>query len=72
MNGKEFALAELKKRRETRPKQVDNAALNAGMPMYYYCKSCGYLSDTLPESHLSRPKRLCVECKALDDLGCLS
>ena len=39
--------------------------------MYFYCKACGALSDTLPESYLGIPKDLCDECEALKDLGWL-
>lgn len=69
--GKEAALAALADRRAKQPNQVDNAALPAGAPMYFYCKSCGHLSDRLPESYTSVPRKLCVECEALKDLGWL-
>jgi len=69
--GKAKALAALKKRRAHPPKQIDNASLYAGSPMYFYCKSCGWLADTKPESYLDRPKPLCEECQALKDLGWL-
>ena len=69
--GKEFALAELKKRRENQPEQKNNSSLPAGFPMYFYCRSCGHLSDELPESYTGTPKKLCDECQALKDLGWL-
>lgn len=69
--GKEFALAALRKRRKNKPEQKNNALLYAGSPMYYYCESCGHLSDMLPENHVGEPKRLCDECQALKDLGWL-
>ncbi|MBI4158189.1 MAG: hypothetical protein HY505_01010 [Candidatus Yanofskybacteria bacterium] len=69
--GKKFALAALKKRRANQPKQIDNSSLYAGSPMYYYCRSCGHLAETLPECHTSIPKKLCDECQALKDLGWL-
>lgn len=70
-NGKEFALKALKARRESPPKQIDNASLYAGSPMYFYCISCNHVSDVLPESYLGRPKNLCKECQALKDLDWL-
>ncbi len=70
-NGKEFALKVLEERRKNKPKKVDNAALYAGSPMYFYCGSCGHESDVLPESYTCTPKRLCGECKALKELGWL-
>lgn len=69
--GKEEALKGLAKRRAHRPKQVDNGALYAGSPMYYYCKSCGHTADILPEEHTNRPRQLCKECQALKDCGWL-
>lgn len=69
--GKTAALKALAKRRKNQPRQVDNASLYAGSPMYYYCKSCGHEADVLPEGHLGRPRQLCGECQALKDLGWL-
>lgn len=69
--GKEYALAELTNRRANRPKQIDNSSLYAGSPMYFYCYSCGWLSDTKPESYRSIPSHTCKECQALKDLGWL-
>lgn len=70
-HGKEAALAALEERRREQPNQIDNAWLPADAPMYFYCISCGHLSDQLPESYMSVPKKLCDECKALKDLGWL-
>ena len=69
--GKEFALQALKERRANPPKQINNGSLSAGSPMYYYCINCSHLAESLPESHLSLPKKLCRECQALKDLGWL-
>lgn len=70
---KTAALRALEERRAHRPKRIDNAALHAGSPMYYYCTSCGWLADTLPENwFLGKPKSLCGECQAMHDLGWLS
>lgn len=69
--GKEAALAALAERRANQPKQKKNAALPAGSPMFFYCISCGHVSDVLPESYMTRPARLCGECQALQDLGWL-
>jgi len=69
--GKDFALEALKKRKENPPKKIDNAALHAGSPMYFYCVSCGHQSDVLPESYTGYPKKLCPECEALKTMGWL-
>jgi hypothetical protein len=71
--GKEYALAELARRRELSKtqKKIDNSSLVAGSPMYYYCQSCGQLADCLPESHFNPPRKLCSECRALKDCGWL-
>jgi len=69
--GKAYALNCLQQRRENKPKQIDNGSLYAGSPMYFYCKSCGHLADTKPESYFTPPKKLCAECQALKDLGWL-
>lgn len=70
--GKEAALAALAERRANKPEQIDNSALPAGSPMYYYCIACGHLADTKPEGWFATlPSKLCDECKALSDLGWL-
>lgn len=69
--GKEYALQQLEVRRSNQPKKINNSLLSAGSPMYFYCKSCGHLSDVLPESYVGKPKKLCDECQALKDLGWL-
>lgn len=70
-SGREAALAKLAARRANQPRQINNAGLPAGSPMYFYCVSCGHESDVLPESYVMPPKRLCSECQALQDLGWL-
>jgi hypothetical protein len=71
--GRDFALKAFAKRRRenAKEKKIDNAALCAGSPMYFYCKSCDGLADTKPESYITPPKKLCDECQALKDLGWL-
>lgn len=49
--------------------RIDNSRLSAGSCMYYYCKLCGLLADTLPESHFSPPKQHCEACKEMIDRG---
>lgn len=67
------ALAALAVRRQNRPKQIDNASLPVGSPMYYYCGLCGHLADTMPENWWKEPPAsLCVACQALEDLGLLA
>ncbi len=62
-----MALQRLANRLAKPMKQVDNSAAYAGSPMLFYCRLCGYHSDTLPESYTSRPKRVCNECQELKD-----
>lgn len=72
--GKAFALKALAKRRKENEKKekIDNSTLYAGSPMYFYCKTCGGLADTVPENYfINLPKQLCDECQALKDLGWL-
>lgn len=59
----------LEERREANiGKQVDNASLNAGSPMYYYCKCCGVQTAVLPEDwYRELPPKYCDECKALPE-----
>lgn len=66
--GKDAALAALEKRRKTAPEKIDNGSLPAGSPMRFYCVACGHISDVLPESYRTPPKRLCDECQALKDM----
>ena len=70
--GKEHAVEELKKRRETNKdiERVNNRDLYAGSPMYYYCHECGE-EMILPESHTCPAPQLCDECKALKENGWL-
>lgn len=49
---------------------INNSNLYAGSPMYYYCKYCGALTDTLPENWwVSLPKKICDDCQTLIELG---
>jgi len=47
--------------------QIDNSTLYAGEPMYFYCKYCGLLSDTLPEDYTCTPNHVCKECEKEND-----
>lgn len=69
---KEEALKALEERRNNPPKEIDNASLYAGSPMYYYCESCDHLADVLAESDFStKPKELCGFCRTLKNRGWL-
>lgn len=61
----------LETRRANKPERIDDAKLPAGAPMHFYCKTCGWLADTLPEMYTCVPKKLCGECEALRELGWL-
>ena len=69
VNGKAAALNALADRRANMPDQINNADLPAGSPMYFYCNTCGHVSDTKPETFTDAPNHTCVECQALIDLG---
>jgi hypothetical protein len=69
--GKDKALRGLAHRRNHKPKQIDNASLPAGMAMYFYCVSCGHLSDIKGELYTDTVKKLCGECQALKEMGWL-
>lgn len=62
---KQDMLRELQTRIATQPKQINNNALYAGSPMYFYCTMCGHLSDKLPESYTCVPKKHCAACLEL-------
>ena len=65
----EKAYAAYKRRKAHPPKQIDNASLYAGSPMYFYCRHCEHESDCLPEGYLGSPRRACNECQKLLDAG---
>ncbi|HWP61376.1 MAG TPA: hypothetical protein VN495_02135 [Candidatus Paceibacterota bacterium] len=74
--GREHALAQLDARKtENRGvRRPSNSDFYAGSPMYFYCGSCGDLSDVKPESYNPREdpiKCLCGECEALKEKGWL-
>lgn len=73
--GKEFALAELSRRKtENTPNVIDNKSLYAGSDMYFYCNCCKALTDQLPEDYIpdsDTPKKICDECQTLIDKGWL-
>jgi hypothetical protein len=63
-----IALSGRKERAKTL-KQVDNSALYAGSPMYYYCHLCGLEAAVLPETHQETPPKYCKECQEMVDHG---
>jgi hypothetical protein len=68
----EQRLRALLERREKNKNIVkkNNAALWAGSPMYYYCRSCDE-EMALPEAHTCAAPRLCRGCQALFNAGLL-
>lgn len=69
--GKEHALEELAKRRESNKTRarVDDWRLPAGSPMHFDCLTCGG-EIVVPELWLTKPD-LCRECEALKRAGWL-
>lgn len=57
--------------RHKNQKRIDNGALPAGSPMYYYCRGCGAPFEPWPEAHLDPAPRYCVPCWALAQHGLL-
>lgn len=51
--------------------KIDNSKLMAGEPMFFYCRHCGILSDTLPEDYLFPANLVCSQCQGLDKEGLL-
>lgn len=66
---REAALEALRRRRANPPEKIDNAALPAGAPMYFYCRSCGHIADVKPETYQPPRARLCKECQEMKDHG---
>lgn len=65
---KENAIKELAERKANQPKQIDNSRLYAGSSMYFYCYTCGHLSDCLPESYTVTPNHTCSPCQLMKDM----
>ncbi|MDO8621989.1 MAG: hypothetical protein Q7R80_02060 [bacterium] len=66
------ALVALERRRAKNKgrERVNNAALQAGSPMYYYCESCGEEMQ-LPETHTCPVPKYCDACEDLRAKGLL-
>ena len=46
--------------------KIQNQDLEAGQPMYFYCRSCGFLSDVKQEDwFLTPPRKICGECQGM-------
>lgn len=52
---------ETRKKQNSKIVRKNNAALYAGSPMYYYCRSCG-AEMIEPESHSWPAPRYCSDC----------
>lgn len=51
-------------------KQVDNAALPAGSPMFYYCNGCGVETAVKEEGwYTNPPPWFCQDCRPLHEEG---
>lgn len=62
-----MALGRLAARLTSKPTPVDNSALYAGSPMFFYCKLCGHLADQKPENYLTPPAKYCGACRELKE-----
>jgi DNA replicative helicase MCM subunit Mcm2 (Cdc46/Mcm family) len=52
-------------------KQIENANLHAGSPMYFYCTCCGVQTEVLKEDFMFRPYAKCSQCFGMDQMGWL-
>ena len=72
-DGKKKALAAFKKRAAISREEVDQSMYflrASGIPCtYYYCFSCGAVSDILNFEHKVRQRGWCAECQAIKDSG---
>ena len=59
-------LAKWRERKANRLEQVNSSDLYAGSDMYYYCRTCGHLSDVLAESDFST--RITLECPVCSEI----
>lgn len=57
------------RKKENEGKEINNASLPAGSPMYFYCNACSAHVATLPENYVTPPPRHCAACKELVRLG---
>jgi len=71
MRGKQYALAQLAKRRESNlgKEPHDNSKDVVGMPMRFPCLACN-ADVVVPENYIFKSD-LCSECQALKSLGWL-
>jgi hypothetical protein len=51
--------------------KVNNSALHAGAPMYFYCCHCGLPTEILPEDYVFPPTTECSQCRGLKNEGWL-
>jgi hypothetical protein len=66
---RESAMRAFRKRKDMNMgKQINNSSLQAGSPMYFYCRFCGVQTDVLPESYTTIPCKICSECDHLHEL----
>ncbi len=56
--------------KDTKP--IDNGALPAGSPMYFYCRLCKVQCDVKSESYMTPPKKYCDDCRDLKETSGLT
>jgi hypothetical protein len=64
---KQEAIEQFRRRRQlaANMEKVDNSALHAGAPMYFYCRHCGLPTEMLPEDYVFPPITECSQCRGL-------
>ena len=50
---------------------TDNTSLVAESPMFYHCKHCGILIESLIEDHFFPAHTICSQCEGLQKMVCL-
>jgi hypothetical protein len=70
---KQKAIEQFRRRQRlaTGIEKVDNSALHAGVPMYFYCRHCGIPTEMLPEDYVFPPITECSQCRGLKEAGWL-
>lgn len=70
---KQMAIEQFRRRQRLAAniERVDNTALHAGAPMYFYCRHCGLPTEMLPEDYVFPPITECSQCWGLKDEGWL-
>lgn len=72
-HAKRAGIAQFLRRRKYAIKvgKIDNQSLPVGSSMFFYCRHCDILVESLPEDYLFPPRKICSQCKGLEKEGWL-